>query len=66
VCGTRICEAVSKACDGDLQMIDPASIRVHQHAANARGAKVKKRGPRRQPPLGTQMTPDAWGAREAG
>ena len=62
----RIFEAVSKAYDSGLQMIDPASVRVHQHAANARRAKVKKRGPGRQPPLGTQMTPDAWGAREAG
>jgi len=66
----RIFEAVSKAYDGDLQMIDSTSIRVHQHAANARGAKAKKggpkRGPRRQPPLGTELTPDAWGARGAG
>jgi hypothetical protein len=26
---------VSKAYDGDIQMIDSSSIRVHQHAANA-------------------------------
>ncbi|MCB8878586.1 IS5 family transposase, partial [Acidisoma silvae] len=31
----RILEAVSKAYDGDIQMIDSSSIRVHQHAANA-------------------------------
>ncbi len=31
----RIFEAVSKAYDGNLQMIDSSSIRVHQHAANA-------------------------------
>ena len=65
----RIFEAVSRAYDGDLQMIDSTSIRVHQHAANARGAKAKKggpkRAPRRQPPLGTELTPDAWGARGA-
>jgi transposase len=39
-------EAVSKASDGDLQMIDSSSIRVHQHAANV------KRGPRRPRPTG--------------
>jgi putative transposase len=26
---------VSKAYDGDIQMIDSSSVRVHQHAANA-------------------------------
>ena len=31
----RILSAVSKAYDGDIQMIDSSSIRVHQHAANA-------------------------------
>jgi len=31
----RILEAVSKAYEGDIQMIDSSSIRVHQHAANA-------------------------------
>ena len=35
----RIFDAVSKAYDGDLQMVDSSSIRVHQHAANV------KRGP---------------------
>src|SRR5476651_671348 len=30
----RLLQAVSKAYDGDLQMIDSSSIRVHQHAAN--------------------------------
>ena len=29
-------EAVSKAYDGDIQMIDPSYIRVHQHAANGK------------------------------
>src|ERR1700688_2240939 len=29
----RLLEAVSKAYDGDIQMIDSPSIRVHQHAA---------------------------------
>jgi len=31
----RLLVAVSEAYDGDLQMIDSSSIRVHQHAANA-------------------------------
>ena len=30
----RLLEAVSRAYDGDIQMIDSSSIRVHQHAAN--------------------------------
>jgi transposase len=32
----RILAAVSKAYDGDIQMIDSSSIRVHQHAANGK------------------------------
>jgi transposase len=32
----RILEAVSAAYEGDIQMIDSSSIRVHQHAANAK------------------------------
>jgi hypothetical protein len=32
----RLLEAVSAAYDGDIQMIDSSSIRVHQHAANAK------------------------------
>lgn len=32
----RILEAVSKAYDGDIQMIDSSSIRVHQHGGNAK------------------------------
>jgi transposase len=46
----RILEAVSEAYDGDLQMIDSSSIRVHQHAANT---KKKTRDP------------VAWAVREA-
>ena len=57
----RLFAAVSAAYDGDLQMVDSSSIRVHQHAAN-----VKKGGPRkRTPSLGTSLTPDAWGVRAA-
>jgi transposase len=54
----RIFDAITKGYDGTLQMIDSSSIRVHQHAANA------KRGARKPPP-GTMLTPDAWGVREA-
>jgi transposase len=55
----RVFAAVSKAYDGDLQMIDSSSIRVHQHAANV------KKGVRRKPPKGTTLQPDAWGVRAA-
>ena len=57
----RIFEAVSAAYDGDLQMVDSSSIRVHQHAAN-----TKRGASHRAPPPGTALTPDAWGARGAG
>jgi transposase len=40
----RIFAAISKAYDGDLQMIDASSIRVHQHGGN-----VKKGGPHATP-----------------
>jgi transposase len=57
----RIFAAISAAYDGDLQMIDSSSIRVHQHAANG-----KKGGPKKRlPPLGTSLTSDAWGVRAA-
>ena len=59
----RVFEAVSKAYDGDLQMLDSSSIRVHQHAANGKkGARCKAPAP----PLGTTLEPDAWGARGVG
>lgn len=57
----RVFEAVSAAYDGDLQMIDSSSIRVHQHAANVKKGGSRKRTPR----LGTSLTPDAWGVRAA-
>lgn len=47
----RILQAVSEAYDGKVQMIDPSSIRVHQHGAN----RPKKGG-----------DPVAWGARAVG
>ena len=39
----RILEAVSKAYDGELQMIDSSSIRVHQHAANGQKKTTRSR-----------------------
>jgi transposase len=59
----RLFEAVSRAYDGNLQMVDSSSIRVHLHAAN-----VKKGVPRRArlPRLGVPLEPSAWGAHEAG
>ena len=60
----RLFAAVAAAYAGDVQMIDSSSIRVHQHAANSRGANSKKGV--RKPSLGTQLTPDAWGVQRAG
>jgi transposase len=57
----RIAEAVSKAYDGDPQMIDASSARVHQHGSNI---KKEARMPR-QPRLGTTLEPSAWGTRAA-
>ena len=34
----RLLEAVTAAYDGEVQMIDSTSVRVHQHAANAKKA----------------------------
>lgn len=58
----RVFAAISAAYEGGVQMVDSSSIRVHQHAANV------KRGVRKTPvpPLGKELTPAAWGAREAG
>jgi len=38
----KLLQSVSEAYDGDIQMIDSSSIRVHQHAANG---KSRKSGP---------------------
>jgi transposase len=59
----RIFDAVSAAYEGDLQMIDSSSIRVHQHGANGKKG-VRRKAPR--PPPGTTLEPDAWGARGVG
>jgi len=65
----RLFAAVSGAYEGQVQMIDSSSIRVHQHGANSKGANSKgansKKGVRKPRP-GTQLTPDAWGVQEAG
>ena len=53
----RIFDAVSHAYDGDLQIVDSSSIRIHQHAANV------KKGVHRRPPLRASLQPGAWGAR---
>ena len=55
----RIFEAVSKAYDGDLQMIDASSIRVHQHGGNVQKGGLTPRRPR----PGTVLEPSAWAAR---
>lgn len=52
----RLFEAVSKADDGDIQMVDSTTIRVHQHSANGKNGGFS----RRSPPPGTTPTPDAW------
>ncbi len=41
----RIFEAVSKAYDGDLQMIDASSIRVHQHGGNVKKGAIRRTNP---------------------
>lgn len=55
----RIFNPVATAYDGDLQMIDSSSIRVHQNGASGKKGACK-------PPRGTMLTPDAWGARGEG
>ena len=57
----RIFEEVPKAYDGDLQMIDSSSIRVHQYGANGKRGGRRKR----KPPLRTSLQADACGARAA-
>jgi transposase len=32
----RLMDAITKACDGKVQMIDTSTVRVHQHAAGAK------------------------------
>ncbi len=54
----RLFASVAAAYEGDVQMIDSSSIRVHQHGANG------KKGARK-PRLGTQLTPAAWGVQRA-
>ncbi|MFM9861780.1 hypothetical protein RUR49_25240 [Pseudoxanthobacter sp. M-2] len=46
----RIFEAVSKAYDGDIQMIDFTTIRVRQHGANAKKGGLPAAPHRREQP----------------
>ena len=55
----RLFAAVSRAYEGQVQMIESSSIRVRQHGANS------KKGVRKPRP-GTSLTPDAWGVQKAG
>lgn len=43
--GTDIFEAVSRAYDGDVQMIDSSSIRVHKHDANGKNGRAPDTAP---------------------
>ena len=46
----RLMDAVTKAHDGDIQMIDSSSVRVHQHAANGkRGVEMATKPMMRMP-----------------
>jgi transposase len=56
----RIFEAVSKVYDGDLQMVDSSSIRVHQHAANV------KKGVRKTPASGNLSAARCMGRSRGG
>ncbi|WP_371744825.1 IS5 family transposase [Nordella sp. HKS 07] len=53
-------DAVSRAYDGDMQMIDSSSIRVHQHGANG------KKGARRIPPPGREPDDRCMGRSRGG
>ncbi|MDP2376592.1 IS5 family transposase [Reyranella sp.] len=59
----RLLTAVSKAYGGDIQMIDSSSIRVHQHAANAKKATRSRCMGRSRGGLTTKIHPlvDACG-----
>ena len=48
--------AASAAYDGDLQMINASSIRVHEHAGNLKSGSTPH-----QPRLGATLEPSAWG-----
>ena len=56
----RLFDAVSRAYDGDVQMIDSSSIRVHQHCANG------KKGARRIPPPGREPNDRCMGRSRGG
>jgi transposase len=56
----RLFDAVSRAYDGDVQMIDSSSNRVHQHGANG------KKGARRIPPPGREPDDRCMGRSRGG
>jgi len=64
----RCLGAVSKAYDGDIQMIDSSSIRVHQHAANpsaGHSTKLRLAEPLASSAQKKTADPVAWVARWA-
>jgi putative transposase len=64
----RLLEAVSMACDGDIQMIDSSSIRVRQHAANpsaGHSTKLRLAEPLASSAQEKTIDPVAWVARGA-
>lgn len=52
----RLFDAALRPYEGEVQMIDSSSIRVHQHGAN--GKKRVRKTP--MPRLGTTLDADAW------
>lgn len=64
----RIMDAVSKAYDGDIQMIDSSVIRVHQHAANVKKRPSSFYGPLTRRTNYQSSCPDrhVWPAHQAG
>ena len=40
----RLMDAIDEAYDGDIQMIDSSSVRVHQHAAGSKGGSGSLHG----------------------
>ena len=61
----RILDAISEAYEGDIQMIDSSSIRVHQHGANGLKFGGSANTPGECLPDG-RGDPVAWVARGAG
>ena len=58
--GDRILEGVPKAYDGDIQMIDSSSNRVHQHAANGKKTAIPLHGSLTERPDDQDPCPCRW------